>query len=83
MAKRKRRSKRRSHGLHGLGCGCGRGMNGLGMERPDGYLTVQGPGSGGSLLASGGTKGLVVKGAIVLAAAGAGWFVYKKFFSNP
>lgn len=40
MARRKRKSRRK--GLRGLGCDCGRGLRGLGMETPAGYLTVQG-----------------------------------------
>lgn len=79
MAKRARkaRSHRRRRGLHGLGCGCGAGVDGLGMEIPNGHLTVQGPGAAPSI-----KNKLIVGGVVMVAAAGAGWFLYKKLFAK-
>lgn len=81
MAKRKSRKSRR-RGLSDCGCGP---LAGLGMETPEGYLTVQRAGGSAPLqpASGGGTGGLLIKGLVVLAAAGAGWFGYKKFFSTP
>lgn len=77
MARRKRKSRRK--GLRGLGCDCGRGLRGLGMETPAGYLTVQGkpaptlqPASSG-----GGMRRLLVGGAVLAATAAAGWYGWK------
>lgn len=75
MATRKRkRSKRRSRGL-----GATPGSGYLTVERADGKPTL-GPARRGLNL----TPNRLILGSVVLAAAaGAGWFIYKRFFDKP
>lgn len=77
MARRRRKSRRRS-----LSCGCGQ-VNGLGMETPAGYLTVEGK-PRPMLAPAGGSRitGILVKAAIVAAAAGAGWYGWRMWQSR-
>lgn len=78
MAKR-RKSRRRSRALAGVCCPP-TAMSGLGDPLP---VEVEGPRPRPYLDAGGGSRtGLIVKGAIVLAAAAGGWWAYNRFIAK-